>query len=386
MSVPASTCIAVTATHSASHLFSPLTLRSITLRNRTVVSPMCQYSADDGFANDWHLAHLGQFAMGGFGLVFTEATAVTAEGRITHGDLGLWSDAHIEPIARVASYVHAQGAALGMQLAHAGRKASMQRPWFGNGPLGAADVARGDVAWPIVGPVARPHSEGWLVPQALDEEGIAGIVRAFADAARRADAAGIDAIEIHGAHGYLLHSFLSPVANTRTDAYGGNLAGRMRFPLEVVRAVRAAWPAGKPLFFRTSTIDGVDTGWTLDDAVTLARALKDAGVDVIDCSAGGFLSSRLDIKPGYLVGNAARIRAGAGVATQAVGFILTARQAEDVLQSGAADLVAIGREALLDPHWAGRAAVELEGDAGWAHWPAQYAWWLERRVALMRKF
>ncbi len=369
-----------------SRLFSPLTLRGVTLRNRAVVSPMCQYSAQDGVANDWHFAHLGQFAAGGFGLVFTEATAVLPEGRITHGDLGLWSDAHVAPIRRIVDYLHARGAAAGMQLAHAGRKASMQRPWFGNAALGPADDARGDRPWPIVGPVAKPHSDGWLVPEALTAEGIARVVAAFAAAAVRADAAGLDAIEIHGAHGYLIHSFLSPYSNTRTDAYGGDLAGRMRFALEVVRAVRAAWPADKPLFFRTSTIDGIEGGRSLDDAVALAKALKAAGVDVVDCSAGGFLESRLDYRPGYLVPNAARVRHEAGIATQAVGFIADAAQAEAILQEGAADLIAVGREALLDPHWAGRAAVALEGDAGWALWPAQYAWWLERRAALIRKF
>ncbi len=362
-------------------LFSPFTLRDLTLRNRAVVSPMCQYSARDGVANDWHLAHLGQFAMGGFGLVFTEAAAVAERGRITHGDLGLWHDAQVAPLRRIADLVHAQGAALGVQLAHAGRKASMQRPWFGNGPLGGEDRARGDLPWPVVGPVAVPHGDGWLVPEALDASGIAKVVDDFVAAARRAHDAGADVVEIHGAHGYLLHSFLSPVANTRRDAYGGDLAGRMRLPLEVVRAVRAAWPARKPIFFRTSTVDGVDGGWTLDDTVQLARALKDAGADVIDCSAGGFLVSRLEFRPGYLVPNAARVRA-TGIATQAVGFITKAEQAEEVLRSGAADLVAVGREALVDPHWAGRAAVALQGDAGWAQWPQQYAWWLERRAAM----
>lgn len=370
----------------ASLLFSPLSLRDLVLRNRAVVSPMCQYSARDGLANDWHLAHLGQFAMGGFGLVFTEATAVLDSGRITHGDLGLWNDAQVAPLARIADLVHAQGASFGVQLAHAGRKASMQRPWFGNGPLDAADTARGDLAWPIEGPVDVPHGEGWLAPRTLDHDGIARIVQAFAAATRRAHDAGVDAIEIHGAHGYLLHSFLSPVSNTRTDAYGGDLERRLRFALEVVRAVRAAWPDGKPLFFRTSAVDGVEGGHTLAHAVEIARALKAEGVDVVDCSAGGFLTSRLVPAPGYLVGNAARIRAEANVATQAVGFVTTAQQAEDVLRDGAADLVAIGREALLDPHWAGRAALALLGDAGWAQWPAQYAWWLERRAAMMRKF
>jgi 2,4-dienoyl-CoA reductase-like NADH-dependent reductase (Old Yellow Enzyme family) len=370
----------------ASRLFTPLTLRGVTLRNRTVVSPMCQYSAIDGFANDWHFVHLGQFAMGGFGLVFTEATAVLPEGRITHGDLGLWSDAHVAPVKRIVDYLHAHGAMAGMQLAHAGRKASMQRPWFGNAALGADDHARGDDPWPIVGPVAQPHVDGWLVPQALTREGIGRIVRGFADAAQRAHAAGIDAVEIHGAHGYLTHSFLSPIVNSRTDEYGGDLAGRMRIALEIARAVRAAWPQDKPLFFRTSSVDGVAGGWTLDDTIVLAKALKAEGVDVVDCSAGGFLSSRFDVKPGYLVPNAARIRREADIATQAVGFITEAAQAEAILASGAADLVAIGREALLDPHWAGRAAVALEGDDGWASWPAQYAWWLERRAALMRRF
>jgi 2,4-dienoyl-CoA reductase-like NADH-dependent reductase (Old Yellow Enzyme family) len=369
-----------------SHLFSPVKLRELQLRNRAVVSPMCQYSAHDGFANDWHFVHLGQFAMGGFGLVFAEATAVLPEGRITHGDLGLWSAEHIAPVARIADYVHAQGAAIGIQLAHAGRKASMQRPWFGNGPLGAADRARGDAPWPIVGPVAEPHNEGWLVPQALDKHGIARIVAAFGAAAKRAHEAGIDAVEIHGAHGYLIHSFLSPVSKTRDDEYGRDAAGRMRLALEVARATRDAWPADKPLFFRTSTVDGVEGGWSLDDTVALARELAAIGVDVVDCSAGGFLASRLHLAKGYLVANAARVRREAGIATQAVGFIVDAQQAEDVLRSGAADLVAVAREALVDPHWAGKAAVALEGDAGWAQWPAQYGWWLERRAALMKKF
>jgi len=367
-------------------LFSPITLRSVTMRNRTVVSPMCQYSAREGMPNDWHFVHLGQFAMGGFGLVFVEATAVLAGGRITHGDTGLWSDEHVAPYRRIADYVHAHGARIGMQLAHAGRKASMQRPWFGNAALGPADHARGDDPWPIVGPVASPHDQGWLVPRELDREGIASIVAAFGAAAVRADAAGLDALEIHGAHGYLIHSFLSPVSNTRSDAYGGDLAGRMRVALEVARAVRTAWPAEKPLFFRVSSTDGIDTGWSLDDTVALAKELKAIGVDVVDCSAGGFISSRLALKHGYLVPNASRVRKEAGIATQAVGFIVDARQAEHVVASGAADLVAVGREALVDPHWAGRAAVELEGDAGWAQWPAQYGWWLERRAAAMKKF
>ncbi len=366
-----------------SKLFSPLTLRGLTLRNRTVVSPMCQYSAIDGMAQDWHFAHLGQFAMGGFGLVFTEATAVVAEGRITHGDLGLWSDAHIAPIQRAVAYVKSMGAAAGMQLAHAGRKASMQRPWFGNAAVGAEDAARGDLPWPIVGPVAMPHMDGWLVPEALDHAGIKRIVEAFRATAMRADRTGLDVVEIHGAHGYLISSFMSPISNTRRDAYGGDLAGRMRFGLEIARAVREVWPASKPLFYRTSSIDGIEGGVTLEDSVALARELKAIGVDVIDCSAGGLSGARFDLKPGYMVPFAARIRAEAGIATQAVGLVLTAAQAEAIVARGEADLVALGREALLDPHWAGRAAVELDGEAGWKLWPAQYGWWLERRAQLL---
>jgi 2,4-dienoyl-CoA reductase-like NADH-dependent reductase (Old Yellow Enzyme family) len=372
--------------HPKSRLFSPLKLRGLTLRNRVVVSPMCQYSAQEGFANDWHFVHLGQFAMGGFGLVFTEATAVLPEGRITHGDLGLWSDAHIAPVKRAVDYVRSLGAAAGMQLAHAGRKASMQRPWYGNAALGPADHARGEDPWRIVGPVDTPHMDGWLVPEALTRDGIKRIVTAFGEAAARAFAAGIDVLEVHGAHGYLTHSFLSPFSNTRRDEYGGDLAGRMRFALEVVRAVRASWPDTKPLFFRASSVDGIVGGWSLDDTVALAKEVKAAGVDVIDCSAGGFSGSRLDLGPGYMVPFAARVRAEANIATQAVGFIADAAQAEAVLQNHGADLIAVAREALLDPHWAGRAAVALEGDAGWALWPAQYGWWLERRAALLRGF
>ena len=367
-----------------SKLFSPLTLRGLTLRNRTVVSPMCQYSAIDGMAQDWHFAHLGQFAMGGFGLVFTEATAVVAEGRITHGDLGLWSDDHIAPIQHAVAFVKSMGAAAGMQLAHAGRKASMQRPWFGNAAVGADDAARGDLPWPIVGPVAVPHMDGWLVPEALDHAGIRCIVDAFRAAALRAQRAGLDVIEIHGAHGYLISSFMSPISNTRQDEYGGDLQRRMRFGLEITRAVREVWPASKPLFYRTSSIDGIDGGVTLDDTVALARELKAIGVDVIDCSAGGLVGARFDLKPGYMVPFAARVRAEADIATQAVGLVLTAAQAEQIVARGDADLVALGREALLDPHWAGRAAVELDGEAGWKLWPAQYGWWLERRAQLLR--
>ncbi|GJD98673.1 NADH:flavin oxidoreductase/NADH oxidase [Methylobacterium isbiliense] len=360
------------------HLLSPARLRGVTLRNRIVVPPMCQYSAEDGLAGDYHLVHYGRFALGGAGLVILEATAVVPEGRITHGDLGLWSDAHGEALARTARFLKGQGAAAGLQLAHAGRKASMQRPWFGNGPLGPDDLARGDAPWPVVAPSAVPVDEGWLVPGELDAAAMAALVRAFEAAATRADRAGFDVIELHCAHGYLLHSFLSPLSNWRSDAYGGDRAGRMRFPLEVARALRAAWPEDKPLFVRVSAVDGIEGGLTLDDTLAFAGELRRAGIDLIDCSSGGISGSataaRVQRDYGYQVDFAARIRREAEIPTMAVGLIVDPRQAEAVLAEGRADLVAVGREALADPNWALRARQGFEG------WPAQAGWWLERRA------
>jgi len=367
-----------------SRLFQPLTVRGLTIRNRTVVSPMCQYSATDGVANDWHFVHLGQFAMGGFGLVFTEATAVEARGRITHGDLGLWNDAQIAPVRRIADYVKSQGAAFGMQIGHAGRKASMQRPWFGNGPLNEQDRARGELPWEIVAPSAIPMNDGWLMPTELSVAEIGRIVAAFGETAKRAHAAGVDVVEVHGAHGYLTHTFLSPISNKRTDAYGGDRAGRMRFAIEVSRAVRAAWPDNKPVFFRTSSVDGIEGGWALDDTVALAKALKEVGVDAMDCSSGGVggpaTAGGVKRQAGFQVPFAETVKRETGLIAQAVGLIVEPRQAEAIIAEGRADLVAVAREALVDPHWAGRAAIELAGEPdGWAFWPAQYGWWLERR-------
>ena len=369
-------------------LFSPITLRRTTFRNRATVAPMCQYSAIDGVANDWHLVHLGGFAKGGFGAVMTEAAAVRADGRITHGDLGIWSDAHAEAIRPIAAFVRSHGAAFGIQLAHAGRKASMQRPWFGNGPLGAEDAARGDLPWDIVGPTSTPIDEGWLTPKEMSPADIAELVAAFVAAAKRADAIGCDFVEIHGAHGYLIQTFLSPASNTRSDAYGGDLGGRMRFALETAEAVRAAWPDDKPLFFRISSVDGFDGGWSLEDSVALATALKPIGVDVIDCSSGGNKgrtagsSGQLSAR-GYQIPYAAEIKAKTGVATQAVGMILDGPQAEAALQGGQADLIAIGREALFDPFWARHQAYAMGVDA-FGDWPEQYGWWLARREASIK--
>ena len=373
----------------ASVLFSPITLRGLTLPDRVVISPMCTYSAEDGMVNDWHLVHLGKFALGGAGIVFVEATAVEARGRITHGDVGIWSDAHAAALGRIARFLKKHGAVPVVQLAHAGRKGAMQRPWFGNAALTEEDRARGDTPWDIVAPSAVPVAEGWIEPKAMGRADIDAVIGAFAAGAKRGLGAGFDIAEIHGAHGYLINSFLSPLSNKRTDAYGGDLAGRMRFALEVAEAVRAAWPPDKPLFFRISAVDGVDGGWQLDDSIELARALKARGVDVIDCSSGGIFGSAtaaaIPRTLGFQVPFAARIRREAGVATQAVGLILDGPQAEAILQAGDADLIAIGREALVDPFWALHAARTLGADTDFGHWPVQYGWWLERRAKTLAK-
>ena len=364
-------------------LFSPIQLRSLQLRNRVVISPMCQYSADEGILTDWHLAHLGQFAMGGAGLVFTEATAVEDRGRITHGDAGLWNDSQVEPFKRVFDFIKSQGAATGIQLAHAGRKASMQRPWYGNGPLNDADIERGDEPWEVVAPSPIPVDDGWLLPRELLTRDIPPLIESFAAATERALQVGADVIEIHGAHGYLIASFLSPISNKRKDGYGGDLKGRMRLALEITEAVRGVWPDSKPLFFRISAVDGADDGWSLEDSVVLARALKGLGVDVVDCSSGGIAGAATAAgakrQPGFQVPFSDRIRREADVMTQAVGLITHPEQAEAILRKGCADLVAIGREVLDDPHWPLHAAAFFNADSDYRNWPKQYGWWLVRR-------
>jgi 2,4-dienoyl-CoA reductase-like NADH-dependent reductase (Old Yellow Enzyme family) len=367
-------------------LFQPLELRAVSARNRIVVSPMCQYSARDGQVTDWHFVHLGKFAQGGAGIVFVEATAVEARGRITHGDTGIWDDAHIPGLARIAAFVRSQGALPALQLAHAGRKASMARPWYGNGPLTDADLARGERAWDIVAPTSEPLAEGWLKPRAIDERDERTLIDAYRAAVRRAIAAGFEVLEVHAAHGYLLHSFLSPLANR------GTREERMRFPLDVVGAVREAWPAEKPLFVRVSAIDDVEGGWAIEDTVAFARELKAIGVDVVDCSSGGILGSATAATkilvprvPGFQLPFAERVRKDAGIKTMAVGLILTPAQAEEALAAGRADLIAIGREALYDPNWPLHAAQALGADPDMARWPVQYGWWLTRREGLLRK-
>jgi len=365
-------------------LFTPIDLAARRARNRVVVSPMCQYSAEEGVPNDWHLVHLGKFATGGAGIVFIEATAVERRGRITHGDTGLWDDSQIDAHKRIVDFVQGHGALAAIQLAHAGRKASIQRPWFGNGPLGEADIARGDAPWDVVGASTVPVGEGWLVPHELSVGEIEELIQNWISAAKRAIDAGYDILEVHGAHGYLLQSFLSPIANKRNDAYGGDLKGRMRLPLEVVEAVRPVWPEDRPLFFRVSSVDGVEGGWTLDNSLAFARELKARGVDVVDCSSGGILGAATAAKgkkqAGFQVPFAEKIRAEADIMTQAVGLITHPRQAEEILRQGKADLIAIGREALYDPYWPHHAAVVLGADPEFENWPEQYGWWLVRRA------
>jgi 2,4-dienoyl-CoA reductase-like NADH-dependent reductase (Old Yellow Enzyme family) len=337
-------------------LFEPLALRSVQLRNRIGVSAMCQYSSRDGFAEDWHVVHLGSRAVGGAGLVFTEAAAVTAEGRISPGDLGIWKEEHVAALARVVAFVESEGAVAGIQLAHAGRKASAAPPWEGGKPI---PVAEG--GWPVWGPSALPFDAGWPVPAELDELKITETVAAFREAAVRARAANFRVVEIHAAHGYLLHSFLSPVTNQRTDVWGGSFENRIRLLRHVVAAVRDVWPDGLPVFVRLSATDWLGSeGWTVEDSIALARRLREDGVDVVDCSSGGIVpSARIDVGPGYQTPLAERLRREAGIATAAVGFITSAAQAEHILRTGQADLVLLGREMLRDPYWPRRAAEAL---------------------------
>jgi 2,4-dienoyl-CoA reductase-like NADH-dependent reductase (Old Yellow Enzyme family) len=348
------------------HLFSPLTLRDVTFRNRVAVSPMCQYSAEEGRVTDWHLAHLGARAQGGAGLIITEAAAVAPEGRISPQDVGIWRDDQLDSLARVVRFLHDHGAVAGIQLAHAGRKASTARPWEGHGPL---DSDSG--GWrPVVGASPLPFAEGYPTPEPLDAGGIRRVVESFRTATERALAAGFKVVELHAAHGYLLHSFLSPLTNQRSDEYGGSFDGRTRLVLEVVQAVRDAWPDTLPLFLRISCTDWVDGGWTLQDSVALAMKAASLGIDLVDCSSGGLLpTAPIPLKPGYQVPFAQELRAEAGVATGAVGLITEPAHADQIVRSGQADLVLLGRQLLREPHWPLRAARELGQEVAW---PLQY--------------
>jgi len=348
------------------HLFDPLTIRDITFANRVFVSPMCQYSSTDGYANDWHFVHLGSRAVGGAGLVLTEATAVLPEGRISPDDLGVWMDEHIEPLARIARFIHEQGSAAGMQLAHAGRKASTYRPWEGLGK-----IPESEGGWDnVVAPSALAFPDDYPMPQALSLDGIKNIVSAFAAAARRACEAGFRVIEIHAAHGYLIHEFLSPFSNQRTDAYGGSFENRTRILRETVAAVRGLWPERAPLFVRISATDWIDGGWDIEQSVELARQLSDLGADLIDCSSGGNVAhAKIPAGPGYQTPFAEQIRREANILTGAVGMITSPIQAEHIMVSGQADAVIIARELLRDPYWPLHAARELGQPISW---PVQY--------------
>lgn len=347
-------------------LFKSLKIRDVVLRNRIVVSPMCQYSSEDGFADDWHMVHLGSRAVGGAGLVFTEATSVEGRGRISPQDLGIWKDEHVAALSRITKFIHAQGCVAGIQLAHGGRKASTARPWEGHAPL---DETKG--GWRPVGPSPVAFDEGYPVPEALTITGIKALVGCFRDAARRALEAGFKVVEVHSAHGYLLHEFLSPLSNKRNDQYGGSFENRTRLLLEVVRSVRRVWPQGNPLFVRISATDWVKTdGWDIEQSIALAHILKKEGVDVIDCSSAGLIPGAIvPVAPGFQVPFAERIRRETGILTGAVGLITLAQQAQEILAAGKADLIFMARQFLRDPYWPLHAQAELKKDVAW---PAQY--------------
>ncbi|QWT24402.1 NADH:flavin oxidoreductase/NADH oxidase [Subtercola sp. PAMC28395] len=372
-----------------SALFSPLTLRGVTLRNRIVVSPMWQYKGVDGFATDWHLMHLGRFAAGGAGLVIQEGTSPIQFNNGTAGDLGLWADEFIEPLSRIAKFITDQGSVPGIQFLQTGRKARGKYPWHGRGPL-ELDEGADWQGWEVVGATDTPHAPGYPVPRMLSTVDIADTVAGWARAAARADTAGYEVLELQGGHGYLIHEFLSAVTNTRTDKYGGSFENRIRFLVELVEAIRRVWPDRKALFVRLSAIDG--DGWDLEDSITLALTLKGIGVDLIDCSSGGMGATAasplepgagIKLEPGYQVPLARAVRLRADIATMAVGLIVNAQQADDVISSGSADLVAMGRELLLSPNWPLIAEKELEQQAVFSSAPVSTAYYLAGREKSM---
>jgi 2,4-dienoyl-CoA reductase-like NADH-dependent reductase (Old Yellow Enzyme family) len=347
-------------------LFSPLTIRSLELKNRVVVSPMCQYSSEDGFSTDWHLVHLGSRAVGGAGLIITEAAAVSPEGRISPNDLGIWKDEHVDGLKRITQFIRQQGSVAGIQLAHAGRKASTRRPWEG----GKGIFPNEETGWQTVAPSAVAFAEGAPEPLALTDEGLEKVRNDFALATQRSLEAGFQVIEIHAAHGYLLHQFLSPLSNQRTDQYGGSFENRIQLLLDVVERVQAVWPSTLPLFVRISATDWTEGGWAIDDSVKLSGILKDKGVDVIDCSTGGNVAKAdIPLSPGYQVTFAEQIKQQTGILTGAVGLITSAEQAEAILTNGQADLILLAREFLRDPYFALHAAHEFGDDV---KWPVQY--------------
>jgi 2,4-dienoyl-CoA reductase-like NADH-dependent reductase (Old Yellow Enzyme family) len=372
-------------------LFQPFTIRDLTLKNRLVVPPMVHYRCDAGHAcGTFHLVHLGRYALGGFGLVFVEATAVEEVGLINEHDLGIWNDAQVDSFKPLIAFMRGQNTAIGIQLAHGGRKASSQTAMQGMGPLTEENLKAGAKIWQPVGPTAEPVAKGWLTPRQLTTAECKAMVGTWATAARNAVRAGFDVIEIHAAHGYLLASFLSPVSNTRNDEYGGDRAGRMRLPLEIVEAVRREMPPSMPLFLRISSVDGTQEGWNMEDTVAFARELKLRGVDVIDCSSGGIsgaaTAAQVSRSLGFQVPFAERVRKEANIATMAVGIILEAQQAEAILQRGQADLIAVGRQSQFNPNIAHHWAHDLGINRRFEDWAPEYGWWLEKRIRTMEGF
>jgi len=371
-------------------LFQRYTLRELELRNRIVVSPMATYSAVNGCVTDWHVQHVGKLAAGGAGLVFVEQSSVNLQGRITHGCLGIWEDEHIEGLKRLTTLIRDLGAASAIQIAHSGRKGSSQRPWEGGGPLGEADIsARGEGPWEACAPSALAFDTGWPTPTEMSIDAIEQVVQDYRAAFSRARAAGFDVCELHCAHGYLMHSFLSPLGNQRDDHYGGDRAGRMKLPLRIAAIMREVWPEHLPCFVRVSSVDGVGIGWQLEDSIAYAKELKKLGIDMIDCSSGGFKlpaeNSLVARTTGFQLPFSEQIRKEADIPTMGVGLIRTGEQASIALQDGRADLIALGRELLWNPNWPMQIAAEHDESNGWKLMPPQYGWWLRRRKAQQGK-
>ncbi len=372
-------------------LFQPMTIRGVTLKNRLVVPPMVHYRCEPGnICGTFHLVHLGRYALGGFGLVFVEGTAVEEIGLINENDLGIWNDAQVESFKPLIAFMKRQDTAIGIQLAHGGRKSSTQTAMQGMGPLTAENLKAGAKLWQPVGPTAEPVAKGWLTPRQLTTAECRAMVKTWANAARNAVKAGFDVIEIHAAHGYLLASFLSPVSNTRNDEYGGDRSGRMRLPLEIAEAVRREMPTSMPLFLRVSSVDGTQEGWNMDDTVVFARELKARGVDVIDCSSGGIAgaatAAQVTRALGFQVPFAERVRNEVGIPTMAVGIILEAQQAEAILDKGQADLIAVGRQSQFNPNIAHHWAHDLGINTRFEDWTPEYGWWLEKRIRTIEGF
>jgi len=373
-----------------SKLFSRYTLRSVTFKNRIAVSPMSQYRAIDGYANDWHKVHLGRFALGGAGLVYAEATAVQKEGRRTHGDLGLWEDGQIEDLKSICAFIEAEGSVPGVQLGHAGRKASERRPWHNETPVDEEDIKdRDEHPWEALAPSPIAYADGWPTPHEMTEQDIAATIEAFGQAARRSYEAGFKIIEVYAAHGFLVHQFLSPIANQRTDQWGGTLENRTRFAVEIAKSIRANWSDDLPLAFRLSATDWLEGGLEIEDTIKITHALKEAGVDMIDCSTGGIGGKerprRMVIEQGFQVPFAEQLRNNADMPTMAVGFLWDAEKCAEIIGSGQADMIALARELLDDPNWPLHAAAKLGANENHALWPIESGWWLMKRNRLLSK-